>query len=176
MLKTLSMLSLLVAGVIAGLVLSGRAIDRAEIIALHAGRGRGRRRAAGRTGGRAGADAAAPTSRASPRKPSAPSPTSRRCRSCAASASPFANDPFFQYFFGDQGEMFGRSRAEQSLGSGVVISSDGYVVTNNHVIGDDVAEVTVTVGDHRDVKREDHRRRFVDRPRRCSRSTRPACR
>ena len=48
--------------------------------------------------------------------------------------------------------MFGRSRAEQSLGSGVVISSDGYVVTNNHVIGDDVAEVTVTVGDHRDVK------------------------
>ena len=68
------------------------------------------------------------------------------------SASPFANDPFFQYFFGDQGEMFGRSRAEQSLGSGVVISADGYVVTNNHVIGDDVAEVTVTVGDHRDVK------------------------
>jgi serine protease Do len=68
------------------------------------------------------------------------------------SASPFANDPFFQYFFGDQGEMFGRNRAEQSLGSGVVISSDGYVVTNNHVIGDDVAEVTVTVGEHRDVK------------------------
>ena len=69
------------------------------------------------------------------------------------SASPFANDPFFQYFFGDQGEMFGRSRAESSLGSGVVISPDGYVVTNNHVIGDDVAEVTVTVGDHRDVRR-----------------------
>jgi serine protease Do len=68
------------------------------------------------------------------------------------SASPFANDPFFQYFFGDQGEMFGRNRAEQSLGSGVVISADGYVVTNNHVIGDDVAEVTVTVGELRDVK------------------------
>jgi S1-C subfamily serine protease len=34
--------------------------------------------------------------------------------------------------------MFGRNRAEQSLGSGVVISSDGFVVTNNHVIGDDV--------------------------------------
>jgi serine protease Do len=68
------------------------------------------------------------------------------------SASPFANDPFFQYFFGDQGEMFGRSRAEQSLGSGVVISADGYIVTNNHVIGDDVQEVTVSVGDYRDVK------------------------
>jgi serine protease Do len=68
------------------------------------------------------------------------------------SASPFANDPFYQYFFGDQGELFGRSRAEQSLGSGVVISPDGLVVTNNHVIGSDVAEVTVTVGDHRDAR------------------------
>ena len=67
-------------------------------------------------------------------------------------ASPFANDPFFQYFFGDPGEMFGRGRAESSLGSGVVISPDGLVVTNNHVLGDDVAEVTVTVGSQRDVR------------------------
>jgi Do/DeqQ family serine protease len=67
-------------------------------------------------------------------------------------ASPFANDPFFQYFFGDQGEMFGRGRAESSLGSGVVISTDGLVVTNNHVLGDDVAEVTVTVGTQRDLR------------------------
>ena len=67
-------------------------------------------------------------------------------------ASPFANDPFFQYFFGDQGEMFGRGRAESSLGSGVVISPDGLVVTNNHVLGDDVAEVTVTVGNQRDLR------------------------
>ena len=67
-------------------------------------------------------------------------------------ASPFANDPFFQYFFGDPGETFGRNRAEQSLGSGVVISPDGYVVTNNHVLGDDVAEVTVTIGDRREVR------------------------
>ena len=66
--------------------------------------------------------------------------------------SPFSNDPFFQYFFGDQGEMFGRNRAESSLGSGVVISSDGYVVTNNHVLGDDVAEVTVTIGDRREMR------------------------
>jgi serine protease Do len=66
--------------------------------------------------------------------------------------SPFTNDPFYQYFFGDQGDVFGRNRAQQSLGSGVVVSSDGFVVTNNHVLGDDVAEVTVTVGDQRDVK------------------------
>ena len=67
-------------------------------------------------------------------------------------ASPFANDPFFQYFFGDQGEMFGQPRAQSSLGSGVVISADGYVVTNNHVIGEGDTEVTVTVGDNRDVR------------------------
>jgi serine protease Do len=69
------------------------------------------------------------------------------------STSPFANDPFFQYFFGDQDEFFGRSRAQQSLGSGVVISRDGLVVTNYHVIGEARnAEVTVTVGDRRDVR------------------------
>jgi Do/DeqQ family serine protease len=69
--------------------------------------------------------------------------------------SPFANDPFFQYFFGggDPGEMFGyRNRYESSLGSGVVISSDGYVVTNNHVIGDNTAEVSVSMGDRRELK------------------------
>lgn len=67
-------------------------------------------------------------------------------------ASPFANDPFFQYFFGDQGDMFGQPRAQSSLGSGVVISADGYVVTNNHVVGEGDTEVTVTVGDYRDVR------------------------
>jgi len=69
--------------------------------------------------------------------------------------SPFANDPFFQYFFGggDPGEMFGyRNRYESSLGSGVVISADGYVVTNNHVIGENTAEVSVSMGDRRELK------------------------
>ena len=46
--------------------------------------------------------------------------------------SPFANDPLFQRFFGD---MLGdEPRRASSLGSGVVISSKGYVVTNNHVV------------------------------------------
>ncbi len=68
--------------------------------------------------------------------------------------SPFANDPFFQYFFGgDPGEMFGYgNRYESSLGSGVVLSADGYVVTNNHVVGQNNAEVTVAIGDRRELR------------------------
>jgi Do/DeqQ family serine protease len=70
--------------------------------------------------------------------------------------SPFANDPFFQYFFGDQDDMFGpRSRRSMSLGSGVIVSPDGHVVTNSHVIGENlraVREVTVALGDKRELR------------------------
>ena len=68
--------------------------------------------------------------------------------------SPFANDPFFQQFFGgDPGDMFGyANRYESSLGSGVLISADGYVVTNNHVVGQNNAEVTISVGDRRELR------------------------
>jgi S1-C subfamily serine protease len=62
--------------------------------------------------------------------------------------SPFANDPFFEYFFGGREDMFGtRDRLAQSLGSGVLISDDGYVVTNSHVIGSANAKVTVIFSD-----------------------------
>ena len=67
--------------------------------------------------------------------------------------SPFGNDPFFRYFFGDNDEIFGsRDRRSLSLGSGVIISSDGYVVTNNHVVGDNVREITVALPDKREIK------------------------
>ena len=44
-----------------------------------------------------------------------------------------------------------RNRTEHSLGSGVIVRSDGYVLTNNHVI-DGANEVTVTLGDKREFK------------------------
>ncbi len=62
--------------------------------------------------------------------------------------SPFANDPFFEYFFGGREDVFGsRDQLARSLGSGVLISNDGYVVTNSHVIGSEKADVTVIFSD-----------------------------
>ncbi len=69
--------------------------------------------------------------------------------------SPFANDPFFRYFFGDDMDQDQRSL---SLGSGVIISPDGYVVTNNHVISGENArgvinrEINAVLPDKRQVR------------------------
>ena len=147
MLTRLTIASLLLAGVLAGIILSGRATEQPDVAA------------------RAPENAGTEQTAAAPQAPAAgPDFTRIAAQSVRAvtnissvqvvrrSASPFANDPFFQYFFGDADEFYGRNRAQQSLGSGVVISADGFVVTNNHVIGNDVAEVTVTVGERRDIR------------------------
>ena len=64
--------------------------------------------------------------------------------------NPFLNDPFFRQFFGDQlpSENQPRTRREESLGSGVVVSPDGYILTANHVVdGADEIKVKVTSAD-----------------------------
>jgi serine protease Do len=66
-------------------------------------------------------------------------------------SSPFQNDPFFRYFFGDEDPFGNRERRAQSLGSGVVVSADGYLLTNNHVVGDGSAKVSVVLGDKREM-------------------------
>ena len=67
--------------------------------------------------------------------------------------SPSADDPFFRYFFGGDDEFFGtRDRRSLSLGSGVIITADGYVVTNNHVVGENVREITIALPDKREIK------------------------
>jgi len=66
--------------------------------------------------------------------------------------SPFFSDPLFRQFFGD--EFFRRfnvprERVERSLGSGVIVTSDGYILTNNHLVGK-AEEVQVFLPDGRE--------------------------
>ena len=69
-------------------------------------------------------------------------------------------DPFFSQFFGDPDEIFGSRRGvENSLGSGVIVSSDGFILTNNHVVTGEARrvtieqlDVTVALADKREVR------------------------
>lgn len=66
--------------------------------------------------------------------------------------SPFAGDPFFERFFGG-GFDAPRERVQNSLGSGVIVSPDGVVVTNNHVI-EGMTEIKVVLNDRREFNAE----------------------
>lgn len=65
--------------------------------------------------------------------------------------SPFFDDPFFRRFFGTPGQNQSRprERVQSSLGSGVIISADGIVMTNYHVIKD-ADQVRVALNDRRE--------------------------
>ena len=61
----------------------------------------------------------------------------------AARRTPHGNDPWFQFFFGEQG-----GEAQAGLGSGVIVSATGLVLTNNHVV-EGADEIEVVLNDSR---------------------------
>lgn len=64
-------------------------------------------------------------------------------RTIYESKTRYYTDPFMEYFFG-RGTFEQRTPRREGTGSGVIISKDGYIVTNNHVItGGDLVEVTL---------------------------------
>ena len=87
---------------------------------------------------------AAPGSLSSAAKKAAPAVVSINT-SKAAQRNPRSNDPWFRFFFGDQGA----DQPQVGLGSGVIVSTEGYILTNNHVVeGADEIEVTLNDGRH----------------------------
>ena len=61
----------------------------------------------------------------------------------AARRNPNSNDPWFRFFFGEQG-----SEPQAGLGSGVIVSASGYILTNNHVV-EGADEIEVVLNDSR---------------------------
>lgn len=65
------------------------------------------------------------------------------------SVSPFANDPFFQRFFGGDPFFGGRPRQSQSLGSGVIVDERGVILTNSHVVSG-ATDIRIATADGRE--------------------------
>jgi Do/DeqQ family serine protease len=63
--------------------------------------------------------------------------------------NPFLNDPFFRHFFGDRFDMQPQRRS--GLGSGVIVSADGYILTNYHVV-EAADEIEIATQDGRKLK------------------------
>ena len=80
-------------------------------------------------------------------KRAAPAVVNIYARRLSQARSPFQGDPFFEDFF--RGFANPRPRVQNSLGSGVILSEDGIVVSNYHVVGQ-ATDIRVVLTDRRE--------------------------
>jgi len=92
--------------------------------------------------------ASGPVSYAAAVEIAAPAVVNIHSRKTVIQSSPLFDDPFFRRFFGEQFGIGPEKREETSLGSGVIVSDQGYILTNNHVI-EGATEVRVSLRDGR---------------------------
>ncbi len=146
--RTFFALVLVLAGFLAGLVLTGRFRSASEGLAAPASPAATVASAAAQpaAAGSGLPDFSAVAARAVPGIVNISSVTMVR-----TSNFPFANSPFSQFFNEDEDWFGSRYQARSSLGSGVVIRADGYVVTNNHVVSGNPREVSAVLPDKRQV-------------------------
>src|SRR5437762_4669700 len=79
--------------------------------------------------------------------------SSRTVRSPEAAQNPMLNDPILRRFFGEdfmRQFRVPRERRERSLGSGVIVNTSGYILTNSHVVHG-ATDVKVSLSDDRDM-------------------------
>jgi len=133
--KTLFVVGVLIAGFAGGLVVSGRMSTTSSSTAAPAAPALQAR------------PASMPGAINPPSSAALPDLSSVAERAIQASvnitSTQYVQDPWMQMWYGPDSV-----RAQTSLGSGVVVSPDGYVLTNNHVIGNARAEIKVTLADN----------------------------